>query len=179
MTTPVPAPPAATLSGFGLAATLPDEWEGRIYRRAEPSAAFAPRSRAATPDGRGTDGWAGEQTHPVMHLATFALPAQRGDYGSGAVEIMGPADVFVALLEFGPECLGSALFRTVGLPTVRAGSFDPQALQRRLAGQAGCQLFFTAASRAWCLYVVIGDARRAAAAAARVNALLAGLEVDA
>ena len=172
------APAPARLSGYGLVADLPAEWEGRIYRRTEPTVAFAPRARGSAADARGADGWAGEQTHPVMHLATFALPAQRGDYGSGAVEIMGAADVFVALLEFGPECLGSALFSPTGVPTVRASSFNPQALQRRLPGQAGCQVFFTAAARAWCLYVVIGDARRAAAASTRVNALLAGIEVD-
>ena len=174
-----PKPPADTLSGYGLSVALPPEWEGRIFRRVESTAVFTPQARSAATDGRGAGGWAGEQTHPVMHLATFGLPAQRGDYGSGAVEIMGAADVFVALLEFGPECLGSALFSAVGVPTVRADSFDPQALQRRLPGQAGCQLFFTAAGRPWCVYVVIGDARRAAAASTRVNALLAGLKVEA
>ncbi len=174
-----PKPTADTLSGYGLSVALPPEWEGRIFRRVESTAVFTPQARSAAADGRGAGGWAGEQTHPVLHLATFALPAQRGDYGSGAVEIMGAADVFVALLEFGPECVGSALFRAVGVPTVRASSFDPQALQRRLPGQAGCQLFFTAAARAWCLYVVIGDARRAAAAGTRVNALLTGIELEA
>ena len=35
----------------------------------------------------------------VLHAASFALPAERGDYGSGAVEVMGGSDVLVCLLE--------------------------------------------------------------------------------
>lgn len=174
-----PPPTADILSGYGVSVALPAEWEGRIFRRPEPTAVFSPQARRPAAAHPGTDGWAGERTHPVVHLATFALPAQRGDYGSGAVEIMDAADVFLALLEFGPECLGSALFSAAGIPTLRAASFNPQALQRHLPGQAGCQVFFTAAARAWCLYVVIGDARRAAAASARVNALLTRIEVKA
>ena len=38
--------------------------------------------------------------------------------------------------------------------------FDPNGLQRRVPGQAGCQYFFTEQSRPMCLYVVLGSARR-------------------
>ena len=184
MTAPGPVATDPILEGHGFGVRLPDAWEGRIFRRVRPVTPFGldPRSRSAAtlaaPGGSG-QGWLGEETRAVVHLATFGLPAQRGDYGSGAVELMRAPDVFVALLEFGPECRGTALFGTVGVPRIRAGQFDPNGLQRRLPGQAGCQVFFTENSRPLCLYVVIGSDRVAAAAATRVNAVLQTITVAA
>ena len=68
---------------------LPAEWEGRIFRRAEPTAVSPRRPGTPPRTAAARTGWPGEQTQPVVHLANFALPAQRGDYGSGAVEIDG------------------------------------------------------------------------------------------
>ena len=172
-----------TISGHGISVALPTSWEGRIYQRSTPTAAFTPMNRAA--GAAGTDaaaaatGWLGEQTRPVVHLANFPLPAVRGDYGSGAVETMGAGHVFLSLIEFGPELLGTALYSAAGIPTVSAGTFDPNALQRRISGQAGAQYFFTAASRPMCLYVVLGSQRSAAAMTAEANRVLAQVTVDA
>lgn len=129
------------LAGHGIAVLLPGQWEGRIYQRAVPTVAPAAASQsqaagqtqAAYPN---PTGWPGERTHPIVHLANFALPASRGDYGTGAVERMGAAHIFIALLEFGSDCLGTALYEPRGLPRVSAGQFNPNGMQRRVAGQA-------------------------------------------
>ncbi len=160
----------ARLAGHGLAVGLLPRWEGRIYRRTV---------AVATPARPHPTGWPGEQSHPILHLANFALPANRGDYGTGAVETMGPTGVFLALLEFGPDCLGTALYAPVGLPRLTPGQFNPNGLQRRVAGQAGFQHFFTERGRPFCLYVVIGSQQRAAALTQQVNAVLDEIEVTA
>ena len=113
------------IDGHGFSVQLPAAWEGRIYQRATPTTAFTPKNRAADSTGtnaaRAGDGWLGEQTRAVLHLGNFALPGDRGDYGSGAVERMGADNTFVAILEFGQECLGTALYSSVGLPRVSPG----------------------------------------------------------
>ncbi len=169
-----------SISGHGFTVDLPAAWEGRIYRRNVPEIAFSPDSRArvATAEGA-TSGWLGENPGAVVHLANFPLPVDRGDYGSGAVETMGPSDVFLAILEFGQECLGTALYSSLGLPRVRAERFDPNGLQRRIAGQAGVQYFFTVQSRPLCLYVVLGSYRNAVPLAAKANKVLDRMKVNA
>ncbi len=94
---------------------------------------------------------------PVVHLCTAALGPDRGDFGSGAVEDLGPDDAFVAIVEYGDECAGTEVFARQGLPRrLRARAFNRRALQRTLDGQAGQQVFFTEAGRPFCLYVVLG-----------------------
>lgn len=159
------------LAGYGFTILLPDGWEGRIFRRATPTDPFTPANRGAGSD-LGADGWLGERPRAVMHLADFGLPPERGDYGSGAVEIMGAGRCFVALVEFGGECRGTALYGATGLPRVRADQFGPDALARRIPGQTGVQLFFTESNRPLCLYVVLGSDRDVAGSAGRVNQVL-------
>ena len=81
---------------------------------------------------------------PVAHLANFPLPADRGDYGSGAVERMGPGHVLVCLLEFDSEAADTALFAHDGVPTFAPSSFAPNAMQRTIQGMSGAQAFFRA-----------------------------------
>ena len=164
------APAGKRLTGHGLAVGLPPRWEGRIYRRVVAEAGAQPGRQHAA-------GWPGELSHPVLHLANFALPASRGDFGTGAVERMGAEHVFVALLEFGADCLGTALYAPVGVPRVRPGQFNPSGMQLRVAGQAGFQHFFTEGNRPFCLYVVIGSHRQAVPLAKQVNAVLEQIEV--
>lgn len=164
------------LAGHGLAFDLPARWEGTIGRRsADPGAPTGPtqaRTVAAA--------LAREQLLPVAHLGTFALPAERGDFGSGAVDLMTAGDVFVALVEYGPECAGTPLFAPrSGLPALTAGQFGPSRLQRVQKGQAGAQVFCTVAGRAFCVYAVIGSAPRAAVLAQEVNAVLGATQVQA
>jgi hypothetical protein len=178
-----------SLVAAGLDVRLPRRWEGRIYCRETPTAEFDPERDAApghaqrpllsgTP-ARGANGWRGERPHPVLHLGTFALPPSRGDYGSEAVEVMRADDVFVALLEFGADEAGSALFAARGMPRPRADEFSPAALQRRLRGQSGLQRFFTEGKRAFCLYVVLGSHSRRAQLVPEVHELLDGIGLGA
>jgi hypothetical protein len=124
------------IASHGIAVDLPPGWEGAI------SGGGAKADIAAT---------------PVVHLSTSALGPDRGDFGSGAVEGLGPNDVFVALVEYGADCVGTAMFAQQGLPRrLDWRAFNRRALQQMLAGQCGQQVFFTEAGRAFCIYVVLG-----------------------
>jgi hypothetical protein len=143
---------------MGLTVDPPAGWEATIYRR-QPLP--------------------GERTYPVVHAATVPIPTDRGDYGSGVVERLGPDDVFVAVLEFGPDAAGSRLFSGLrAVPGVTPDSFRPRQLQRTIRGQAGVQRFFTVAGRAFCLYAVVGSVANRVPLAARANQLIGSLGVS-
>jgi hypothetical protein len=148
------------MHAHGLRVAAPAAWDVRIYRR--------------SPEGLATE----ERTYPIMHAATFALPATRGDYGSGAVELMRPFDVLVVLLEQDREATQTRLFSRRGVPTVHARDFSPHALQRTLRGQSGVQYFFQAADRPFCLYVVLGSHARRGRLASRANELVASMSIS-
>lgn len=167
------------LASAGITVSLPPGWEGRIALRPTPLADFhtpAAAGAVRTASGaEGTDGrlgWRGEITRPVVHLATFALPPDRGDFGSGAVGLMRDEDVFLSLFEFGPESVDTALFATKGVPRPRPREFEPNALQRRLPGQLGYQRFFTEAGRPFTLFAVLGSARDPAGACTKIQSVL-------
>jgi hypothetical protein len=143
---------------MGLAVTPPSGWEAAIYRRPAP---------------------AGTQTYPILHAATVALPPARADYGGGLVETLGPDDVFIGVLEFGPEAATQPLFRSLtAVPALTPDAYRPQQLQRTIRGQAGVQRFFVAGRRAFCLYSVIGAFTNRIPLTARANELLGSLRVD-
>jgi hypothetical protein len=81
-----------TVTGHGLRVDLPARWEARVYRRDRPD---APPWRGVHPNAYGS---ADERSHPVLHLANFALPPERGDFGTGAVQRMGRDHAFVAVV---------------------------------------------------------------------------------
>lgn len=138
--------------------TPPAGWEATIYRR--PAAA-------------------GEVTLPIMHAATVPLPTERGDYGGGLVETLGPDDVFVGILEFGTEAAASPLFsQLTGVPGVTPDSYRPRQLQRTIRGQAGVQRFFNASGRAFCLYSVVGAFANRVRLAGRANQLIGSFHVE-
>lgn len=162
------------LAAHGLTVRLPAGWEGEIYVRDE--------SPTPTPPG-GLEGPAGgtsleEVRRPVLHAANFSLPPERGDYGGGAVELMGSRHLFVSLLEHGPESVGTALFRSEGIPTLDADEFHPQQMQRALPGQSGRQLFFQQQGRAFCLYVVLGSHNLRGLLVQGANDLLGDLVIE-
>ncbi len=100
----------------------------------------------------------GETTHPVVQISTTSMPDSTGDYGSGAVDVLGPNDVFLTLVEFGAAEVASPLFATKGLPkTLNPNDFSRDALQRVQKGQSGMQFWFSEAGRAFCLYIVLGS----------------------
>ena len=147
------------VAGHGVRVAPPAGWDVRIYRRE----AHGP-----------------ETTPVIVHAATFPMPVRRGDWGDGAVQLLGAQDVFVALVEFGAPSVGTALFAARGFPAPLSGSdFSRTSLQHSIAGQAGVQQWFSADQRAWCLYVVIGSYGGRDALAGRANQLIAAVEVDA
>jgi hypothetical protein len=169
-TTVGPAPRAITDAGIRV--ELPAGWEGEIYRRDPGEVRYdrsVPAARQLQPTSRS-----------VVHLASFPLPATRGDYGSGAVEIMRDEDVLVVLFEYEPESATTAMFARDGLPRrLRPTDFDPNEMQRPLAGMAGCQRFFNVdEARAFCLFAVIGSYSDRAELTAKVNAALDGITIE-
>jgi hypothetical protein len=141
----------------GLAVRPPAAWDVRVYRR--------------DPD-------PGEQTFAIMHAANFALPNDRGDFGSGAVEYMRPDHVLVVLFEHDPESATTALFQQRGMPTPHHDNFSPRALQRTLRGQSGVQYFFNERHRAFCLYVVLGSHARRRNLVAAANQMIEAVTIQ-
>lgn len=146
------------IAASGLSLAPPSGWEATIYRR--------PAAK-------------GEYTYPVVHAATVPLPPDRADYGGGLVETLGPQDLFVSFLEFGPEAAGSPLFRQLqAVPGLTPDMYRPRQLQRTIVGQAGVQRFFTVAGRAFCLYSVIGSVAHRVALTARANEVIGSFQVE-
>jgi hypothetical protein len=135
------------IAAHGIELELPRNWEGRLYRVAGSA--------------------------PILHAASFALPAADGDFGSGATGAIPAGGAFLALKEYdpGPRLRpGVGLFqsRVIPLP-LTAGHFHPRALQVGRPGQAGLQHFFTASRRPFCLYAVIATTAAGTASIARAH----------
>jgi hypothetical protein len=159
------------LRAHGIGVGLPAGWDGRISVRRDGAPDLA-ISATGTRVGALV-------SRPVMHLANFGLPNDRGDFGSGAVELMGDGDVFVVLFEHEPEATATALFRSVGMPTPQPGEFDPYNCRRGIPGQSAYQAFFQDSGRAFCLYVVLGSHAHRHRLVPQVNRVLAGVRLDA
>lgn len=160
------------LSAHGITVGMPTGWEGRVFRR--PSSGEVSATAVDGPPAP-----PGETTYAVVHVATIPLPAGLGDFGSAAVPDLGPEDAFVMLVEFDPDQVTQPLFARSGVPrSLQADDFSPQVMQRRVEGQAGCQIFCNEAGRAFCLYVVIGAFRNRDRTVTRVNEVLAQLDID-
>jgi hypothetical protein len=146
-----------TLVAGGLRLELPAGWEARV-RRQVPS----------------------QPGHPgnvLLHAATIALPEQRGDFGSGVVERLGPDDAFVAILEYDTRDAGKVLFKAPRIPVPKPSDFSPDVLQRTRAGNTGAQWFFSVAGRPFSMHAVLGSHARRAPGAAKLARLLQGLTV--
>ncbi len=147
-----------TVGAHGISAELPAGFEARIF------------VRPVVGD---------EATYPVAHFATFPLPADVGDFGSGAVTLMGTDDVFVSLFDYGPSSLGTALFARQGMPrSFSTEDFRPTLLRRGLGGQSGTQWFFTEAGRPFTIYAVLGSHARRNVLVPRVNALIGSVALE-
>jgi hypothetical protein len=145
-------------SRYGLAVESRDGgWETRISRR-EP---HDPQ----------------EVTHPVLHACTRALPAERGDFGSGVIELLGSEDVFVSLIEFGSDVADQGLFAPQGRPALRPSQFSYDRMPRLYPGVSAAQHFFSEGGRAFCLYVVLGAHSRRMALVPRAAGLVGGLRI--
>jgi len=162
------------LVAHGIEVSLPTGWEGRLFRR--------PRDgEVATADAHieGEPAAPQETTNAVLHASTIAVPPGVGDFASGAVDRLGPDDLFVVLFEYDPSSADTELFRSAGIPrTLSADDFSPNVMQRAIRGQAGVQKFFNDQGRAFCLYVVIGAFARRKELVKRVNQVLATLVIE-
>jgi hypothetical protein len=140
---------------FGLEVTHPRGWEVRAFRRSNELG----------------------KAYPVVHAASFVLPRERGDFGAGAVERMGPRDVFVALFEYGPDAVGTALFNHRRPTSLVPEDFSTLTLQVQIAGHSGHQSFFTDGGRPFCLYAVLGSHRLRATSAPIASRFVSSLQV--
>jgi hypothetical protein len=162
------------LEAYGLAVDPPSGWEGEIFQRPVVTATELRSAGVAV----AADAPAGGVPTPIVHLANFPMPAQRGDYGGGAVELMGRGHVFAAVLAHDPAEASSPIFARQGVPwPLRAEDFDPNQMQRTFSGQSGCQRFFRVGERPFCLYVALGSHRMRALLVREVNAALATVDL--
>jgi len=151
---------------YGLAADAPAGWHVAVSRRpgAQATTLAERRTAAAAP--------LEDVTRPVLHACTRPLPADRGDFGSGVVDLLGPDDVFVALVDYGAEVADVGLFANQGMPRLAPSQFGPNRLQRPLPGLSASQHFFSEGGRAFCLFTVLGSHARRMATVQRAVALV-------
>ena len=144
-------------SRYGLAVGAEHGWETRVFRR-EPQDVE-------------------EVTPPVLHACTRPLPADRGDFGSGEIDLLGADDVFVSLIDFGTLVADQGLFERQGRPVLRPSQFATNRLARAYPGVSAAQHFFSEGGRAFCLFVVLGAHSRRMATVPRAQAMVQSVRV--
>ena len=153
---------------YGLGAGGPRGWHVEVTRR--PGAAPPqPGLRTVAPEQ--------DVTRPVLHACTRPLPVDRGDFGSGAVDLLGPDDIFIALVDYGAEVADQGLFEKQGVPRLAPSQFAPNRLQRPLPGLSASQHFFSAGGRAFCLFTVLGSHARRMAGVQRAAQLVRTIRI--
>ena len=143
--------------GHGLSIEVPRGWEARITRRSGSA--------------------------PFLHVASFALRHDSGEFGATVTSRMGADDAFAALVEYqvdGSVTPGAGLFGSSSWrPKLRAAEFGRDRLQIMRPGHLGSQRFFTQVGRPFCLYAVISPERkRPERLAAELSAVLATLRFE-
>ena len=146
-----------TLVAGGLRLELPPGWEARVRRQA-----------ASQP---------GRPGNVLLHAATIPLPEERGDFGSGVVERLGPDDAFLAVFEYDAEDASKVLFKAPRIPVPKPSDFSPDVLQRTIGANTGAQWFFSVSQRAFSMHAVLGSHARRAPGATKLARLLQGLTV--
>ena len=124
-------------SGHGLSIEVPAGWEARIVRR--------PHSA------------------PFLHLASFALRADTGQFGASVTSAMKPDSAFAALVEYVVDAdvrPRAGLFAARFKPRLGLHELRHTQLQVMRPGHLGMQRFFTEAGRPYCLYAVVAPVRR-------------------
>ena len=154
-----------TLAAHGVSIDVPAGWEAELSAQPDPSTLDQTVDPLPAP-------------LVVLHTANFSLPAERDDYGTGAVETMGRNGIFAALVEFGAASVGTMLFAAEGVPgRLAPDDFRSDQLNVAVPGHAGLQHFFHAGPRAFCLYVVIGSHSRRGVLVPEFNRVLSGLSI--
>jgi hypothetical protein len=162
---------------YGMTADPPSGWHVTVTRRpgAEPAAPGPSAQRRLSGDGAA--GVVDDVTRPVLHACTRPMPADRGDFGSNVVDLLGPDDVFVALVDYGAEVADQGLFENQGMPRLAPSQFGPNRLQRPLPGLSASQHFFSSGGRAFCLFTVVGSHARRMASVPRAAALVRTIRI--
>lgn len=145
----------SALRAFGVSAAVPAGWEARAFRHPE-----------------------GE---PTLHVATFALPASDGEFGTRATNTMPLHALFLSLTEYrtGRRLTpGQGLFAAAAPGSLAPHELSDRALLRPRPGQRGVQRFFSASGRAFCLYVVVSGTARTHAHLNAASELLRTLRVE-
>jgi len=142
--------------GHGLSIEVPRGWEARIIRR--------------------------PQSAPFLHVASFALRSDTGEFGAAVTERMGPDAAFAALVEYRVDRqvrAGAGLFASSWSPRLRAAQFAHTQLQVMRPGHLGVQRFFSVSGRPFCLYAVVSPVRqRPEALVGELAAVLATLRFE-
>jgi hypothetical protein len=113
----------------------------------------------------------------IVHAANFWLPRERSDFGHEVVQNMRLMDVFLAVIEYGPDAAGKRLFSASGVPKLDSESLSRDAVMGSASGQTGAQHFFHVGDRAFSLYAVVGAHRLRSRSVPLLAALLDSLEV--
>ena len=168
-------------NGYGITVEVPVGWSAAIVRR-----------RPSVDDSTGPAGTAGlsaggpapdprdllvERTLPVVHVSSRPIPADVSDFGLGAVERLGPEDVFVALVEYGSDLADVGLFEKQGVPRLAPSQFGEHRLPRDVVGRSASQHFFSSGGRAFCLFTVLGSHHRRMATVPRAAAVARSLAI--
>lgn len=163
---------------YGLRCQPPGGWRLAIERKATVGAAVpqgvSPQLRGRAPERIEPNG---EVMRPILHACTIDMPTNRGDFGSGVVDLLDSEDVFISLVEFGSEVADQGLFADQGVPRLAPSQFDPNRLQRPLPGRSASQHFFSVGGRAFCLFTVIGSHSRRMATVPRAAEVVRSLHV--
>jgi hypothetical protein len=164
-----------SLSAHGIALSLPDAWDGRIYGR--PRLIANPAERALVP------GFDGDERGRLatLHAASFPLSGAEGEFAAEATMRMPARGAFIALVEYQPDeqlVPGEGLFSSREVPrSLAPRDFRPETLMVPRGDQVGLQRFFTAGVRPFCLYAVVGSRAAAARGSAAISAVLGSLVI--
>ena len=158
-------------AAHGIAVELPPGWNGMIYRRRDEDEEVAGAAGPRTVRGGAT-----------LRASTVPVDLDDADFGSGIAGRLGSDDSMVVLFEYTVDeklVPGVGLFGERGVPwPLQPDQFHRRALQRNLRGQAGVQRFFTENDRPFCVYAVVGSARRVGRQIGAINRLLTSVRID-
>ena len=105
----------STLRGHGIALTVHDGWEARIWMPDVPPPA---------------------ENHPVVRLANFALPLTKNTYAEDVADGLRGGQVVASLAEVAGA--GGSVYEPQGFHP-EPSDLDPRAVQRQAPGRAGVQ----------------------------------------
>lgn len=125
------------LEAHGVRVELPRGWSGRVFAR--------------------------EAAVATLHVGSFQIALDDGEFGDRSTGLMPAHGSFLALTEYRPGGglePGEGLFAHGRIPRrLDPTRFASTSLAHPRPGQVGMQHFFTSARRPFCLYVVIAGGR--------------------